>query len=124
MSRVPPAALALIRERSADLCEICGRRAESTHHRKPRGMGGSKDPAAHSAANLLRVCGDGTRGCHGAIEADRAGAYSNGWLVRQGESPTDVPVLLRYALFEVLLTEDGRYVPAGIDAATQTEGTS
>ena len=121
MTRVPAHVLALIRARSGDLCEVCGRRAESTHHRKPRGMGGSQDPAAHSPANLLRVCGDGTRGCHGAIESDRAGSYSNGWLVRQGESPTDVPVLLRYALFEVLLTEDGRHVPAETGAGTPTE---
>jgi len=110
MSRIPPAVLALIRERSGGLCEVCGRRAESTHHRKPGGMGGSKDPAAHSPANLLRVCGDGTRGCHGAIESDRAWSYINGRLLRQGSSPADVPVLLRHGW--VLLTEDGQYVSA------------
>ena len=122
MSRIPPAVLALIRERSGGLCEVCGRRAESTHHRKRGGMGGSKDPAAHSAANLLRVCGDGTRGCHGMIESNRTASYENGRLVRQGDSPADVPVGLRHGW--VLLTEDGWHVPAGTDAGTQTEGTS
>ena len=107
VSRIPPTVLALIRERSGGLCEVCGRRAESTHHRKPRGMGGSQDPAAHSPANLLRVCGDGTRGCHGMIEADRTGSYGHGWLLRRGELPTCVPVLLRNRW--TLLTEDGQY---------------
>ncbi len=107
MSRIPPAVLALIRERSGGLCEVCGRRAESTHHRKRGGMGGSKDPAARSPANLLRVCGDGTRGCHGMIESNRTVSYENGRLVRQGDSPTDVPVLLRNRW--TLLTEDGQY---------------
>ena len=111
MSRIPAAVLALILTRSGDLCEVCGRRAESTHHRKPRGMGGSKDPAAHSAANLLRVCGDGTRGCHGMIESNRTASYENGRLVCQGDSPADVPVGLRHGW--VLLTEDGWHVPAG-----------
>ena len=122
MSRIPSAVLALIRARSGGLCEVCGRRAESTHHRKPRGMGGSKDPAAHSPANLLRVCGDGTRGCHGMIESDRAGSYGNGRLLRRSESPTDVPVLLHPGL--VLLTEDGWYVSVETGSATQTEGVS
>ena len=121
MSRIPPPVLALIRARSDDLCEVCGRRAESTHHRKRGGMGGSKDPAAHSPANLLRVCGDGTRGCHGMIESNRTVSYVNGRLVRQRDSPADVPVGLRHGW--VLLTEDGRHVPAGTDATTQTEET-
>jgi len=71
-------------------------------------MGGSKDAAVNSAANLLRVCGDGTRGCHGMIESDRAGAYINGWLLRRGDPPTVAPVLLRNRW--TLLTEDGQYV--------------
>lgn len=110
MSRIPAAVLALIRARSGDLCEVCGRQAESTHHRTPCGMGGSKDPAAHSPANLLRVCGDGTRGCHGMIESNRTVSYGTGRLVHQGDSPTDVPVLLRHGW--VLLTEDGQYISA------------
>jgi len=78
-------------------------------------MGGSKDPATHSPANLIRVCGDGTRGCHGAIESDRARSYELGRLVRQGQQPAEVPVLLRCGL--VLLTEDGRYEHATEGAA-------
>jgi len=71
-------------------------------------MGGSKDPAAHSPANLLRVCGDGIRGCHGMIESNRTASYGNGRLVRQGDSSTDVPVLLRNRWTG--LTEFGQYV--------------
>lgn len=44
-------------------CVRCGRRAESWHHRLPRGRGGVDD-----GFNCVRVCGDGTRGCHGWIE--------------------------------------------------------
>jgi len=122
MSRIPTAALALIRARSGDLCEVCGRPAESTHHRKRGGMGGSKDPAAHSPANLLRVCGDGTRGCHEMIESNRTASYENGRLVRQGDSPTDVPVLLRHRW--TLLTEDGQYVDAGTGSIIQSSGST
>lgn len=57
-------------------------------------MGGSKDPVTNSAANLLRLCGSGTTGCHGYIEANRSEALRLGHLVRQGQNPADVPVLL------------------------------
>lgn len=54
-------------------------------------MGGTTRPDANSPANLLLVC----EGCHGAIESKRDVARACGWLVRQGEDPADVLVLLR-----------------------------
>ncbi len=45
-------------------CEICGvNRNLDRHHVIPKGMGGSKDPQVHDAANLITLC----RGCHRKI---------------------------------------------------------
>jgi hypothetical protein len=54
------------------------------HHRRPRGMGGSKDPRINDPANLLALCGSGTTGCHGLIESYRERSYEHGWLLRHG----------------------------------------
>jgi hypothetical protein len=45
------------------LCVRCGRRAESWQHRVAKGRGGPTDEM-----NCVRLCGDGTRGCHGWAE--------------------------------------------------------
>ena len=45
-------------------CVICGDRAESKHHIVRKSQGGDDVPE-----NLADVCGHGTRGCHGLIEA-------------------------------------------------------
>jgi len=102
--------LALLRERSVGRCEMCGRPATNTHHRRPRGMGGSKDPATDRPANLARLCGSGTTGCHGWIENNRTAAEDCGWLVPQGHDPATVPILimgLGGMLDWVLLDDDG-----------------
>lgn len=86
----------------------------SRHHRQARGMGGTTDPAIHSLANLLLICGHGTAGCHGWIEHHGGGpsagldAYRLGYLVPDGApghrtdatDPARVP----------LLTPSGRWV--------------
>ncbi len=47
-------------------CVVCGDTASpSQHHVLPRGQGGDDDPA-----NLVSLCGSGTTGCHGLIEAN------------------------------------------------------
>lgn len=73
-------------------------------------MGGTRNPAIHDPANLLRICGDGVLGCHGHIERNRDEALANGWLVRSGADPATVPVLLW----------DYRWVLLG-DGYTETE---
>lgn len=77
-------------------CRRCGvditHRMYSIHHRKPRGMGGTKDPRADSPGNLLTLCGTGTTGCHGWVESHRAEAYAQGWLVRSYDDLATVPV--------------------------------
>ncbi len=78
-------------ERSEAACEVCGNQpGQSVHHRKNRSQGGRWTPA-----NLLHVCGDGTRGCHGWIGANPAESYRNGWLVRGTGEPSAIPALYR-----------------------------
>ena len=45
-------------------CAICGGRSESLHHIYKRGQGGGD-----LLVNLAGVCGSGTTGCHGKLEA-------------------------------------------------------
>jgi hypothetical protein len=54
---------------SDGLCVRCGRRANSWQHRVAAGRGGPTDPF-----NCVRLCGDGTRGCHGWAEHNVAAA--------------------------------------------------
>jgi 5-methylcytosine-specific restriction protein A len=97
----------LIRERSGGVCEIqavCQGRAASTwqiHHRRPRGMGGTKRPETNQAACGLGVCGD----CHRLAESQREMALANGWLVRQNQTPATIPLLYRHRW--CLLDNDG-----------------
>lgn len=110
----------LVLDRAAGACELCGRLLHdgtrwlgdhSHHHRRPRGMGGSRDAATNTAANLLLLCGSGTTGCHGTVESDRTAALEHGWLVAQGQDPATTPVLVigPVVLHRVRLTLDGRY---------------
>lgn len=95
-------------ERSKGKCERCGLpvggRAEY-HHRRPRGMGGSKDPVVGSAANCVFL----HPGCHLHIESYREKGRRLGFLVRQTENPEEVPVK-RWDGW-VLLGQDGMMTP-------------
>lgn len=102
-------------ERSCGRCERCGRALYpgwSCHHRRPRGMGGTKRIDAHSPANLAALCGSATTGCHGEVESDRTAALKAGWLVRLNADPAAVPVRVHGLPFPVLLTDDGCYASA------------
>ena len=87
-----------VRLRAGGACERCGQslvnRPASIHHRRPRGMGGSKN--MDTVANLVVLCGSGTTGCHGYIESHRSQAIADGWLVprREFRSPEAVPVMI------------------------------
>lgn len=96
----------LVLKRSRGVCEVCGSLGEQIHHRKPRGMGGSKDPAINSPANLLLLCSR----CHAGVESDRDDARERGLLVRFDSLPTVTPVLLQRG--RVLLTDEGDCEPA------------
>lgn len=89
-------------------CEICGTTNAarwSLHHRRPRGMGGSKRADTNMPSNILLLCGSGTEGCHGYVESHRAESLNLGRLLLQGQSPAVVPVDLVYGL--VVLDDDG-----------------
>lgn len=49
------------------------------HHRMPRGMGGTTNPAIHDLDNLVLLC----QGHHQWVESNRAMAYDLGLLVRR-----------------------------------------
>jgi hypothetical protein len=84
-------------------CERCRRGpVEQIHHRKPRGSGGSSDPAINNPSNLLAVCAP----CHLEIEGDRTVSKKQGWLVRFEHNPAETPVWIA-GLGKVFLNDDG-----------------
>ncbi|WP_432678037.1 hypothetical protein ACRAJ3_25160 [Rhodococcus pyridinivorans] len=102
----------LVSARSAGVCEAifideCTGRAEQMHHRRARGMGGSRKQDTNSPANLLHIC----LPCHNAIESFRSLARAQGFLVSQhcAEPVSHVAVWRRGEL--VLLTDFGGVVP-------------
>ena len=94
--------------RANGFCEVCGvNEPVQLHHRRPRGMGGSKADDTNTAPNALAVC----ESCHRGIESDRDDALKFGWLVRQGANPAEVPVFRRGQW--VVLTDSGAvFMPA------------
>lgn len=89
----------LAHTRDRGMCIVCMKPGESTHHRQGRGI-----PDPHRLSNLITVCGDGTRGCHGRIHRNPAWAYDNGYMVHRNgvETPENTPV--RYGDMFVDLT--------------------
>lgn len=84
--KVPTDTRALVLSRDGSKCARCGTGVgnipSSVHHRRPRGMGGTRDIRSIDPRNLVLVCGTGTTGCHHEIESNRAQAYEDGWLLR------------------------------------------
>lgn len=113
----------VITARSGGHCEIlatgCTFAATEVHHRRPRGMGGTRRPETSSAANALHAC----RSCHMRCESFRTWARDNGFVVAQHLNPCDVPVWWRcntdgYGKRLVLLDDAGGKTPV------HTEGTA
>lgn len=111
----PPAVVkAVFHDRDQGRCFRCGRGLHwgdrglgwSAHHRAPRGAGGSRVAWVSSAANCLIVCGTGTTGCHGWIEAHRAEALEHGWLILRNsiQRADEVPALRHDGVLVVLTT--------------------
>ena len=98
-----------VRWRDRDRCRRCGKPTWQIHHRKPRGMGGTRDPLINSPANLVLLCGSGTTGCHGWVESHRTEAREQGWLVSQHADPRYQPIDHQGRL--TFLTEGGKTVP-------------
>lgn len=88
----------IVRLRANGLCEaaipnVCFGRHDTTHHRRKKRYADTR----WVASNLLGVCGDGTRGCHGYIEAHPAWAMEHGLWLRGHEDPRKVSALVRWA---------------------------
>lgn len=73
-------------------CVICGDIRFSLHHVLKRGQGGDD-----VRENLVPLCGDGTNGCHGAVESNRDFACRALGLYIQSERP-DILVYLERKL--------------------------
>lgn len=109
----------VVLERDNWSCGCCGHglsgergRDWSIQHRRPRRAGGDPRPDVNLPSNLFPVHGDGTTGCHGRIESYRAEAYDNGWLLHDGDVPSQSPIC--HAVHGWChLTDDGRveYAP-------------
>lgn len=93
----------LIVERAQGLCERCGeaKPGMQIHHRRPRGMGGSRLEDTNRASNGLYLCAD----CHAWVERYRDKARQHGLLLTQSEYPPDRFVQRRGDI--VRLTDDG-----------------
>jgi 5-methylcytosine-specific restriction protein A len=102
----PPAVKAMIEARSLGLCEVCAMHpAEVIHHRRPRGMGGSRDPVTNSPANALHICNVDHDLIEGRsvlnhwgnrVHGSRKESFIKGWLVRPHDDPREVAVELAY----------------------------
>ncbi|TYP82055.1 HNH endonuclease [Blastococcus xanthinilyticus] len=105
----------LVIDRDGHACRRCGAplpggRGGSVHHRIPRGMGGTSWAGIHSPALLVLLCGDGTTGCHGHLEANRSAALRLGWLLSRhlfGIDPSDIPLRWDDRPARVYLHHDG-----------------
>lgn len=82
---------AIVWQRDLGNCAACGCYLAGwfdVHHRRPRGMGGSRRPDTNSPANLMLLCTEH----HERTERDRRESRDRGLLVRQGVDPSTVPV--------------------------------
>ena len=119
---VPPKVRAALRERSDGMCEIaapgCTGVATDFAHRKKVGAGGRKGAAArahHVLANALASC----RSCHANCHAAPAAAYWRGWMLRENDNPTTMPVLYRGCW--PLLSNDGAVTRTDLTTADIAE---
>lgn len=85
--KIPRKVRLAVIERDQSCCR-CLRPGTDIHHRTPRGMGGTRDPAINRMAALVLLC----RTCHAWAESNRATAFEQGWLVPRGCNPELVPV--------------------------------
>lgn len=100
-------------------CVRCGSAAQgqrgvdwSIQHRKKRSAG-----IDNSLSNLILLCGSGTTGCHGWVEAHPIEAeHAGGWSVSRYSNPSTTPVLVRSEFGErwVYLTEAGEYADSPV----------
>lgn len=94
----------LVLQRADGLCERCGRQGHTFHHRKNRSGGGG-----WNCANIVYLCGDGTRGCHGWVTVNPAEASKEGFHIKPWEDEREVPILLHRRLSRHLTWDTSDY---------------
>lgn len=100
-----PATVRKVRDRDHGTCIMCWQdEGLHTHHRRPRGMGGSTWPGINLPSNLITLCPKH----HAWVESHREWAIKWGFLVSQHEDPSKVRIKLpRHGW--ATLTTDGTY---------------
>lgn len=98
--------------RAKGLCEICSKPLNqswgvSIHHRRPRGMGGTKRTNTNNLSNLVALCGTGTTGCHGWIESHREDAYERGYIIKSSVEDLESVIFEHGTFGKCLLKDDG-----------------
>lgn len=88
----------IVRLRADGRCEaaipnVCLGNHDTTHHRRKRRYADTR----WVASNLLGVCGSGTTGCHGYIEANPTFAQEEGLWLLEGDDPRLVSAHVRWA---------------------------
>lgn len=109
--QIPTGVRALVLSRDSGYCARCGVNVSNVpsavHHRRSKGMGGSRDHRINDPRNLVLVCGRGNEptGCHGQIHSNAVQAREDGWTLR---SLDDLDQPMRTVLGSgLLLLEDG-----------------
>lgn len=96
--------------RDGGVCARCPAAAGAdVHHRKARGMGGTRDPRSSDPRNVVTLC----RACHDGIESNRTKALATGWLLRSYDD-----------LDEPLVALDGRRIHLAADGGRRDEATT
>lgn len=92
VDQIPKANRQIVQGRAFGLCERCltATLFGDHHHRRVRGMGGSKAADRHDPANLVWLC----RPCHDWAHANPKAAAATGFLIPRssGLSPLSVPI--------------------------------
>lgn len=116
---IPAAKRQLVMGRAFGRCERCGKATlcGEVHHRRPKGLGGSKLPDRHDVSNLVYLCTPDHRWAHGNPRA----AAAVGYLVPRssGTHPLQVPITdlagqVRY------LDNEGQYLAEPVEAVDAT----
>lgn len=106
----PRPVIELVTARSQNYCECmstgCTLIAEHIHHRRPKGLGGTRRPESQWASNALHVC----LRCHLKIHAMPTWSRTHGFLVRQADDPATVPLYWRFSQ-TLLLNDTGSFTP-------------
>lgn len=94
--------------RDGHACQRCGTTSGTLdpHHRIARGRGGTTKPeVSFGLANLVTLC----RACHDEVEAHPERSFQEGWRVRHGGRPAEIPIPTSSGW--VLLTDEGGCEP-------------